>query len=603
MRELEPAAYSSVAALLTGYGEAAVWHAGAIRFFLTERWIGGGAAGRSLHDLVREAWAGDSLPVPDIRTRPFGYPQAVPRYGVPAGVFRRIARADNWPAREWLRRHGASKLLEVVRALSLDSRARALEAGDETPVASVAAGGDEPKGSWSSATRSSSIRLHPGARPRRRSARKANIAFEHRRALRAAGRRHPHGRADGRPIVHAEGLKSEGGADPRAARARVPLLASASPRKGPASPHQARRPHLSATRGGHSTMRCPRRPGRRAIGTMLLAAVSPFAVAADPVLAARGRQPGAPVVPGAVRRVVSGDNGHLEDSYPTGGLESSRRKTGGFLPRNRDRSEAETASIACPPRRSSCCGAPDADGPPQTTRAEAHVPEPYAADVSPYSTRGGGGGGNPHLDDGTRDGGRDIRSARRAAVVWGRRRPERKRSSTSRPNPRRRVEGKEDGADATPRSHVGSLARCSTADLSWCRLHAAGNEKSSGASTAGPRTAPSFGRRAMARGRLNRDYSSWRPRDARSVELIGRGNPTLIDRHHERPATTATTHLVTGAQRHKTGQEYVRERSAEGARGMKTRAPSGDLPLRNSGTRTRSWAWDGRRTTGRGAMA
>ena len=133
MRALAPPAYGAVSALLTGYAEGAAWYAEAMRFLLTEPWIGGAPAGRSLHDLVREASPHDSVSLPQVRTQAFGYPQAVPRYGVPRAVFARLARADNWPAREWLRRHGASRLLEVVRALTLDFVAPAtLDAGGET---------------------------------------------------------------------------------------------------------------------------------------------------------------------------------------------------------------------------------------------------------------------------------------------------------------------------------------------------------------------------------------------------------------------------------------------------------------------------------------
>ena len=141
MQSLEPAAYRAVSALLAGYAEGAAWHAEALRFLVTERWIGGGSAGRSagrsdgrsVYDLVRAASPGDSVFVPEIRARAFGYPQAVPRYGLPQPVFDRIVRADNWPAREWLRRHGPSGLLGVLRMLSLDFVAPAtLDAGGET---------------------------------------------------------------------------------------------------------------------------------------------------------------------------------------------------------------------------------------------------------------------------------------------------------------------------------------------------------------------------------------------------------------------------------------------------------------------------------------
>lgn len=120
--------------LLGGYEAAEAWHVGALRFLLTARWIGGPGPARSLDDLVRASWRGiaDSLDTPEIGSRLFGYPQAVPRYGVPTSLFARLVAAENWSARQWLGRHGEAELLESLRYMTLDfGEAAAAESGSE----------------------------------------------------------------------------------------------------------------------------------------------------------------------------------------------------------------------------------------------------------------------------------------------------------------------------------------------------------------------------------------------------------------------------------------------------------------------------------------
>lgn len=138
MRRSALASALAVDALLGGYKVAAEWHSAVLRFLLHEPWLASSSAsgnGHSLGDLMRTSWAGtlDSLPTPAVRAHLFGYPQAVPRYGVPAPLFDRLVRVENWPARQWLDRHGAPALLESLRLLTLDFGTTAsLEAGDES---------------------------------------------------------------------------------------------------------------------------------------------------------------------------------------------------------------------------------------------------------------------------------------------------------------------------------------------------------------------------------------------------------------------------------------------------------------------------------------
>ncbi|HEY5940928.1 MAG TPA: hypothetical protein VIT87_08910 [Gemmatimonadales bacterium] len=115
-------AASAVLLLLAGYAESQNWVVDALRFFLVQPWISDGARGRSLADYVREDWrrVGSSTAaraLPEIRPHLFGYPQAVPHYGVPPALFQHLVRTDNQGARSWLERHGQARLLRVLRGL------------------------------------------------------------------------------------------------------------------------------------------------------------------------------------------------------------------------------------------------------------------------------------------------------------------------------------------------------------------------------------------------------------------------------------------------------------------------------------------------------
>jgi len=113
---------AAVLLLLAGYAESQKWVVDALSFFLTQPWVADGAQGRSLADYVRDDWrrvensTGDDG-LPEIRTRLFGHPQAVPHYGVPPSLFQRLVRADNVSARTWLELHGEARLLRTLRWL------------------------------------------------------------------------------------------------------------------------------------------------------------------------------------------------------------------------------------------------------------------------------------------------------------------------------------------------------------------------------------------------------------------------------------------------------------------------------------------------------
>jgi hypothetical protein len=140
LRTADPGSAAAVAVLLNGYAEGQRWYADAIQFFLREPWAAGPGGGSSIADLVRADWlavrndsAASSIETPEIRTRLFGYPQAVPHYGVPRSLFDRLVKLDNELAAEWLERHGPAALLKALRRLPAgDTSLTLLQFGRET---------------------------------------------------------------------------------------------------------------------------------------------------------------------------------------------------------------------------------------------------------------------------------------------------------------------------------------------------------------------------------------------------------------------------------------------------------------------------------------
>jgi len=130
---------AAVQLLLAGYTQSQKWYADALQFLLSEPWVADGAQGRSPADYVRDDWrrmtggAETVTPIPEIRARLFGYPQAVPRYGIPSALFQHLVVAHNHSARSWLTRHGEGRLLRVIRSLPPgDTSLALLQAGSES---------------------------------------------------------------------------------------------------------------------------------------------------------------------------------------------------------------------------------------------------------------------------------------------------------------------------------------------------------------------------------------------------------------------------------------------------------------------------------------
>jgi len=119
----DSASASAAMLLLQGYAQGRNWYADALDFFLRQAWIPEDR-GRAVQDYVRHEWRPVSgremdTPLPRIETRWFGYPQAVPRYGIPPDLFNRLVRPENTSAEQWLQRRGQSGLLRTVRLLPL----------------------------------------------------------------------------------------------------------------------------------------------------------------------------------------------------------------------------------------------------------------------------------------------------------------------------------------------------------------------------------------------------------------------------------------------------------------------------------------------------
>jgi hypothetical protein len=132
MHRADPLHASPALFLYRAYDAADQWHSTALRFLLAARWIRGDHGAMSIADMMRASW-GDSLPMPVVESRYFGSPQAVPRYGVPAALFSRLVRADNWSAARWLERHHEAGLLDALRLLPAGfARDAELATPDET---------------------------------------------------------------------------------------------------------------------------------------------------------------------------------------------------------------------------------------------------------------------------------------------------------------------------------------------------------------------------------------------------------------------------------------------------------------------------------------
>jgi hypothetical protein len=134
LRRSRPAEATVITAWLDAFRMAERWHASAVQFLLMAPWISGDTASSPLM-LAASGWQGvlDSLPIPEVRARHFSYPQAVPRYGIPAPLFDRLYVAENWAAGQWLQRHGRQALLLSARQAAPDfGPEAAIELGGDT---------------------------------------------------------------------------------------------------------------------------------------------------------------------------------------------------------------------------------------------------------------------------------------------------------------------------------------------------------------------------------------------------------------------------------------------------------------------------------------
>jgi hypothetical protein len=128
-------------AILDGCASAEAWHRTALTALLTMHWVPGASAPRSPADLMRAAWLAvapeDSVAVADVPallSRRFGDPQAVPLYGVPAPLRKRVLRGENWSADAWLARHGYEGLLAALHRLDWPMLGGVTLAADGEPI-------------------------------------------------------------------------------------------------------------------------------------------------------------------------------------------------------------------------------------------------------------------------------------------------------------------------------------------------------------------------------------------------------------------------------------------------------------------------------------
>lgn len=118
IRGRDASAAAQITALVQSYEEAAQWFIAALRFLLEQPWVGSGAERRSPADLVAEIW-GAPVAIPDIRPRPFGYPEGAVRIGTDSILVRSLIQPENAAAREWLDHHGTEELLATLHRLAL----------------------------------------------------------------------------------------------------------------------------------------------------------------------------------------------------------------------------------------------------------------------------------------------------------------------------------------------------------------------------------------------------------------------------------------------------------------------------------------------------
>jgi hypothetical protein len=137
LRRADSVGAESVFALLQGYKESLRWYSEALEFLLNAAWLPEGV-GKSVGGLVRSFWHGAlgsdvAIAQATIQPRWFGYPQAVPQYGVPSQLFGHLVRAENAEGKAWLDREGQAALLRSLRWLPQgDSTLALLRTGTET---------------------------------------------------------------------------------------------------------------------------------------------------------------------------------------------------------------------------------------------------------------------------------------------------------------------------------------------------------------------------------------------------------------------------------------------------------------------------------------
>ena len=131
LRRNDPATAAQITSLVNSYEEAAQWFVNAITFLLDQRWIPAGDLRESPAERVREIWR-SAVPVPEIRARPFGYPEGAVRIGTDTFLVRSLIVPENASAQEWFKRNGSEELVATLHRLALPSSEQTrLKVGDD----------------------------------------------------------------------------------------------------------------------------------------------------------------------------------------------------------------------------------------------------------------------------------------------------------------------------------------------------------------------------------------------------------------------------------------------------------------------------------------
>ncbi len=131
--------------LVDAYRPAFEWHAAALRFLLTERWLPAGLPAPTIAAMVAALPFPGGDTIPQLRARLIGYAQAYPHIRPPDRWVDSLVQPENPNAGAWRNRHGRSELLQVLHRLvpAFDTGTVVAESGNEYRLTTIGQQGVE----------------------------------------------------------------------------------------------------------------------------------------------------------------------------------------------------------------------------------------------------------------------------------------------------------------------------------------------------------------------------------------------------------------------------------------------------------------------------